>query len=188
MRQLSTYKILFSGLKEGIHEFEFTLDDCFFSFYKEGEILGGDVACRVILEKRTSLMTLTIQVNGDARVVCDRCLEEYNQNIKNEVSLFVKFGDPKTNMDDDIIYVDPDEYELELSQYLYEFTSLALPFRHVHPEDEQGNSMCNPEMLERLDCYSGDFDDSYEEDEVEEEEEVIDPRWNELKKIFDNKD
>ncbi|QZT36188.1 DUF177 domain-containing protein [Halosquirtibacter xylanolyticus] len=190
MRHLSTYKIVFSGLKEGIHEYEFLLDDKFFSFFKEGEILGGSVVAKIVFEKRTNLMTLNFDLRGNVRVVCDRCLDEYDQYIENGSSLFVKFGDPKSNIDDDIIYVDPEEYELELSQLLYEFAALALPFRHVHPESEDGESKCNPDMLDRLDSFTGDYDDDdFEDQEVEEElEEEIDPRWNELKKIFDNKD
>ncbi|MCT4672357.1 MAG: YceD family protein [Prolixibacteraceae bacterium] len=189
MRYLSTYKIVFSGLKEGIHEYEFLLDDRFFSFFKEGDILGGSVLCKVIFEKRTNLMTLTFDLEGKVRVVCDRCLEEYNQDVKNEASLFVKTGSPKDNMDDDIIYVDPDDYEIEFAQLVYEFTALALPFRHIHPDDENGDSMCDPEMLDRIESLNGQYDlEDDSEEEEEELEEEIDPRWNELKKIFDNKD
>ena len=64
-----------------------------------------------------------------------------------------------------------------LYEVITEFICISLPIRQVHPEDENGNLTCNPEMLMKLDEYL------VEEDEDEEE---IDPRWDDLNKLLGN--
>jgi uncharacterized metal-binding protein YceD (DUF177 family) len=63
------------------------------------------------------------------------------------------------------------ENELDLQQHLYEFIMLALPIKRVHPNDEEGNSTCDPVMLKKLDEL------------IVDEEPGTDPRWDELKKL-----
>ena len=57
---------------------------------------------------------------------------------------------------------------------IYEFISLEVPMRHVHPEGE-----CHGEVEELLEQYGA-------EEPGEEQEAPIDERWSELKKILDN--
>ena len=71
-------------------------------------------------------------------------------------------------------FVVPDsENEIEIAQYIYELILLSFPINFIHPDDEDGFSTCNEEMMQKLESHS--------------EPEVIDPRWNELKKLIDNK-
>jgi uncharacterized metal-binding protein YceD (DUF177 family) len=58
-----------------------------------------------------------------------------------------------------------------MSPFLYEYIHLLLPIRRVHPEDDQGNSRCDPEIIRKLKELS--------------ESHMPDPRWealNQLKK------
>ena len=70
---------------------------------------------------------------------------------------------------------------------MYEFIALSIPMKHVHAPGK-----CNKAMMGTLNKYLRvSADENAEEMEVEEEtaddkEQVIDPRWNELKKIIDN--
>ncbi len=177
MNYLSQYTIPFSGLKEGKHLFEFTADDRFFAGFEQGEIERGDVAVQVELEKRSTYMALIFTIKGEVELTCDRCLEKYMQPIKSRNRLMVKFSEEKIEDDVEIIYLHPSEYQLEVAQLIYEFIVLSLPIRHVHPDDKEGKSLCDADMLKKLDEYKTS---GREKDEPE------DPRWNELKKIIGN--
>jgi uncharacterized protein len=176
---LSEYTIAFKGLKEGNHLFEFDLDDKFFGRFDNSEVSKGQVKCWVTLTKQTTLMILKLVVEGVVELQCDRCLEDYWQPVKNESRMYIKFGHEEEDNGDDIIIIPFEEYQVNVAQYLYELTILGLPIKHVHPDDENGNSLCDPEMLEKLNEYTVEKPDI--------EEEVIDDRWKELKKLLDNK-
>lgn len=180
MNYLSKYEIPFKGLKEGNHQFKFELDDRFFEKFENSEVEKGILKAKVNLTKQSTLLILEMAVKGKVELMCDRCLNNYQQKIKNKSKLFVKFGIEAKEMSDDVIVIPLDEYHINAAQYLYELVILGLPIKHVHPDDKDGNSTCDPEMVEKLNEYLVDEEDF-------EEKHPIDDRWNELKKLLDNK-
>ncbi|MDP3180457.1 MAG: DUF177 domain-containing protein [Bacteroidota bacterium] len=173
MSILSFYNIAFKGLSQGKHFFDYEVEDKFFSEFKGGIVDSGKVNVRITLEKQSSLMILGFEVEGSVYVQCDRCLEMYDQPIKSKERIFVKFGEKEFNAGDDVIWVSVNDYQLNVAQLIYEFVCLAVPIKKVHPDDENGKTTCEPEMIEKLDKYI-----------VREEE--SNPIWNDLKKLLDN--
>ena len=174
MSILSFYNIAFKGLSQGKHVFEYEVDDKFFVEFDGGVVDEGNVNVRVTLEKQSSLMILWFDVEGTVHVQCDRCLEMYDQPIKGLERIFVKFGEKEYTEGDDVIWVSVNDYQLNLAQLIYEFICLAVPIKRVHPDDKDGNSTCDPEMIEKLEKY------------VVKEDEIKNPVWNDLKKLLDN--
>ncbi len=181
MNYLNKYNLEFNGLKEGKHTFEYKIDDKFFECFDYSEIKEGNIEVKVGLIKQTTLLRLQFELIGTVEIKCDRCLEDYTQNINYETELIVKFGHEAMDNGDEIIVIPFEEFKVELAHYLYEFIILALPIQRVHPEDENGENGCDPEMIDKLNKYVID------ESESEDEEEPIDERWSELKKLLDNK-
>ncbi len=173
----SKYNIEFKGLKEGLHEFEFKTDDSFFVNFEESLVNKGDVLTKVTLEKRSAFIKLHLKIKGWLELTCDRCLENYEQKIKNQAELFVKFGEKEFEEGENVIWVSPDEHAVNLAQILYEYISLSIPLRHIHPKDKNGKRGCNKEMLEKLKIYKQPKSD---------EEAEPDPRWEALKKMKNN--
>ena len=174
MSSQSFYSIAFKGLSQGKHVFEYEVDDKFFAEFNGGVVDEGKVNVRVTLEKQSSLMILWFDVEGTVHVQCDRCLEMYDQPIKGLERIFVKFGEKEYTEGDDVIWVSVNDYQLNLAQLIYEFICLAVPIKRVHPDDKDGNSTCDPEMIEKLEKY------------VVKEDELKNPVWNDLKKLLDN--
>jgi len=174
MSTLSFYNIAFKGLSQGRHSFDFDVDDKFFAEFDGGIIDEGKIDVRLTLEKQSSLMILDFELKGTVNVQCDRCLEMYDQSIKSQGRVFVKFGEKEFNDGDDVIWVSVNDYQLNVAQLIYEFICLAVPIKKVHPNDENGNSTCDPEMIENLSKY------------IVREDEVKNPVWNDLKKLLDN--
>lgn len=174
MSYLNCYTIPVKGLALGEHEVSYDVNDKFFKCFEDSEIQKGDVNVLVHAKKASSFIELDFDIEGNVMVTCDRCLEEYSQNIRFEGSLFVKFSSLIKEEEGDVIYVDPNEGELNLALYIYESICLSLPYQKIHPMDENGKSTCNPEMLERLEAIETNFYEEpsdNEEEEVEEEEE-----------------
>lgn len=168
------YSIPIGGLKEGKQEYDFDLGAEFFEQFEEPEITGGSLKAHVESDKRSTHADLTIRIFGTVKVPCDRCLEMMEFPVSCENKLLVKFGKVHDDVDPDIITTAADENELDLAQYFYEYILLALPIQRIHPDDEHGNSTCDPRMLKKL------------KEHVLDEEDYSDPRWDELKKLMNN--
>jgi len=174
MSSQSFYSIAFKGLSQGKHIFEYEVDEKFFSEFGGGVVDEGKVKVLVTLEKQSALMVIWFDIEGIVTVQCDRCLEMYDQPIKSQERIFVKFGEKEFSDGDDVIWVSVNDYQINVAQLIYEFVCLAVPIKKVHPDDQNGNSTCDPQMIEKLDKY------------LIKEDKVINPVWNDLKKLLDN--
>lgn len=167
------YDIPLSGLKEGSHLYDFDVDRDFFESYEGSEIKECELKIGTILVKRSTHMELTITVGGRVMIVCDRCLEDYWQEIESKNRLLIKYGNQWEEVDDEVVMIPFGESSIDLSQFIYEFAHLAIPMHRVHPENENGESTCDPLMIERL------------REHLPERDENIDPRWENLGKLKD---
>ena len=137
------FEINLNMLKQGVViERTLSLDDAFFAGLDQKEILAGDVEARVKLTPVGHNFVLDIEEDGVVRVVCDRCLEEMEQEVEVTEQVLVKLSAVE---DDDFVAVDPASGVLELSWLLYELIEINLPIVHSHQEGE-----CNPQMEELL--------------------------------------
>jgi uncharacterized protein len=168
------YTIPLSGLKDGRHTYDFEISNKFFELFVESLISQGKLHVVADLDKRPSHYDLIIRIEGSVRIECDRCLEMYNQPISCENRLLIKPGKHRDDSEPDMLTIPADEYELDISQYIYEFVHLAMPLKRIHPSDKKGNSACNPEMLQMLMKHVIDI------------EKKADPRWDELKKLMND--
>ena len=174
MQTRKEYIIQFVGLSIGEHLFEFIIRDKFFESLDYSEIKQGNINVKLSLLKQSTLMILQFEISGTTKVNCDRCTTEYNLPIQGNYKLIVKVGGNDTgNEDDDIITVAANEHELDLSQYLYEYITLSLPIKRVHPDNEKGESTCDKETLKKLKNFLIE----------EEKKDTSDPRWDDLKNI-----
>lgn len=193
MDKLKDYSIEFVGLKDARHEWDFDLNASFFELLEDTIVQSGDFKCKVILDKTATLLTFTFQINGECLHACDDCLDDIVVPVHASGKLFVKFGDEYEEQSDEIIVIKRDEYQINIAQFIYEFIVLSLPLRVVHPDDENGNSTCNPEMINKLSAYlvsevneaESDFEEEFDE-QGEDNEGEIDPRWASLKNLIDN--
>ena len=177
MERHNKYRIVYQGLSEGRHEFDFDVKDSFFEDLEYSEIKKGDLKVIVNLNKKSTFLELDFDITGNVELICDRCLDAYNQDVDYQGKLYVKFSDREESMADDVLVLTPTEHELDISHYIYESINLSIPLKRVHPENEYGEITCNPEMIERLENFKI-------EDDTEEED--IDPRWNDLRNLMAN--
>lgn len=174
----SKYNIEFKGLKEGLHDFEYEVDNTFFTHFEESLVDNGKVKIKVTLEKRSAFLKLNLNIKGWLELTCDRCLDSYQQNIKHKTELYLKFGEKNFEEGENVIWILPEEHHVNLAQIIYEYVSLSIPLRHVHPKNKNGKRDCNKEMLGKL--------KNYMHSKGETEQTLIDPRWDALKNLKNN--
>ena len=149
------FDIAFVGLKPGIHEFNYEVDDKFFVDFKEMDIKGCNANVKLTLEKNTSFMLLKFEIIGTASVTCDRCSNPILLDLWDEFNLIVKQVENAEEMNDneedpDIYYISRTESHLHIAEWIYEFVLLSVPNQRMCSEDEIGGPQCNKEILAML--------------------------------------
>ena len=150
MKIENQYIIQFKGLKEGVHHFEFSIGKPFFEEFEHLEIPDGLVEVEVELTKKSSFLELDIALSGEMQVQCDRCLGYFSMPVSFDGHLVVRFSETEKEPDDEVIFLHPEDHQLELKHYLYECISLSIPIRKVHPDLPNGEPGCDSEMIKLL--------------------------------------
>ncbi len=169
MEYLKQFVISFGGLKPGVHQFSFEVDDLFFEQFEHSEIKKGKLTIGVAFEREEKMLILNFLINGKVDVPCDRCYESFLLPVYGKERLIIKFGNDFHEENEEVLIIPVGETQIDISPFIYEFVHLLIPYRRVHPEDENGNSQCDPEVIKRID-----------EREAASEP---DPRWEVLKKL-----
>ena len=171
MGRFDKYNVDLKGLKVASLNLEFDLDNTFFGDIDGEEFQKGSVKAVVTVKKNRDLFDFSFALNGTVIVPCDRCLDDLEVDVDTENTLRVKLGEEYAD-DGDIVIVPEQDGDLNIAWYLYEFIVLALPMKRVHAPGK-----CNNEMTGKLKKHSADNEDA------DNEEQGIDPRWESLKNI-----
>lgn len=168
------YKIRYTGLPEGNHEYEYHLDGDFFKMHKDTSIENADINVKISIKKDSDrLMELYFDIKGSVNLQCDRCLEYYNQEIEVQENLLIKLGKAYFEEAENIIVWPENNPYIDLSPHIYDYIALSMPYQKIHPLDESGNTTCDMNMINKLNEYL-----------VGETHDEVDPRWNKLKNLL----
>src|SRR5690606_6093430 len=178
MKKLKDFDIPFVGLKQGKHQFDFKIKTAFFDAFEYDDFNEADVEVSLILDKKSSLLELAFEAQGYVNVNCDVCNLEYDQQVKGELHLVVKFGDEYNDENEEILIIPHGEYLINVAQYIYELIVLSVPLKRVHPGVEDGT--LSTEILDKLEKLQP-------KEEKEHKDGETDPRWDQLKKLLTDK-
>lgn len=177
MKSLQQYSIPYTGLKLGVHYFEFEVDDAFFSEFEYSLIKRADLKVELELEKQETMLILQFHISGGMKLSCDVCLADFPYQVEIQERQIAKFTEDEDLEDDteEIIVLSKNESEINVASLIYEYITLAAPYIS-RCEDEGNTEWCDREMIEKLDQLSG-------KSNKENESKDADPRWEALKKI-----
>lgn len=167
MFELPEHSIAFEGLKEGLHHFEFELEQSFFEEVSNEELNGGAVHVNLALDRRTSMLVADLELNGSIDTMCDRCNAPVSLPVKGELRQVYKLANAEVYDDDDVIAVSTNTHEINLSSAMYECLLLSVPARKVHSDGD-----CDQEIISLLNAGVEENPDNDN-----------DPRWNVLREI-----
>ncbi|MDI1354110.1 MAG: DUF177 domain-containing protein [bacterium] len=173
----SQYIIQFGGLPVGLHEFEFDVNDTFFSKIENSEIQKAELKVNALLTKQNNLLQLHFDIVGTIGVDCDRCLKYFDYPVDASEDLVIKHGQPSESTDE-ILVIAEGQDEFDVSHYLYEYIILAIPARRVPCELDETRFRCDYDVLDKLTNLAAEPDEG---------EEPNNPIWEQLNKIKFNK-
>lgn len=178
MSSLKDYNIRFSGLKLGEHSFDYELDNEFFELFEYRDFESANVKAHIDFTKKENSLELDISIRGSVNVPCDITNDPFDLPVENDLELVVKFGEEYDDSEEDILVLPSGEIEMNLAQYLYELTVLAVPLKRICPEVQRGEK--GQEVLARLE----DLHPENRKQEEKDEENETDPRWDKLKDLL----
>jgi uncharacterized metal-binding protein YceD (DUF177 family) len=173
MEQFSAFLIPFIGLKDGIHRFDFKVDNKFFEGFDFLDFQNAHIGVDLVFEKKTTLLELNFRAKGHATVPCDITTELFDLPIDTAFRLVVKFGSEQNLDDDEILILPHGSHEIQVAQYIYEMIVLSVPQKKVHPGIAEGT--LKSEILEKLKDLEPQENPSSED---------TDPRWDKLKDLL----
>ena len=174
MEKLSKYKIHLTSIAEGVHGFDYQLDQEFFEAFEHPVVQGAHINVHLNVDRKPNMLLLDFTFKGTLHVECHRCLEEFEMPVDLQKALIVKLSGNAEDVDDDQVVLAENAHEINIAQHVYDFISLSLPLKVVHPRDANGKSTCNPTALKQIEKF------------MLKEELHSDPRWEALKKINPN--
>lgn len=178
MKYLKQYRIPFSGLAAGKHDFEFEINDKFFDCYEHSLVKKGELTAKVSLEKQEGMLIVNFDINGMITLTCDVCLAEFDAPVAFQERLIVKFVNEEWDQEtDEVIILNKTDHELDIATLLYEYINVQVPY-YAKCSEQGVNITCDPEMLAKI--------STEEETQSDIDTENIDPRWAALKNIKNN--
>jgi len=159
MRHHREFQIAWLGLKEGVHDFQYevddkVLDDLGFE-HPDFENLKAKIDLK--FEKNSSFFQLHFDIGGSLDIPCDRCGDNLSVKLWDEFDLIVKLTESEEEAERqneqeeaDVVFISRGETVTDVFTWIYEFIVLSIPIQHIHPDDSEGKSTCNPEALRLL--------------------------------------
>ena len=155
MANRRAFEIAFVGLKSGVHQFNYELNDQFFIEKGAQDFGNATTNVKLSLEKNTGFMLLKFEVGGKADVTCDRCGNPLTMDLWDEFKMLVKMVDDPAEMneqeeDADVFYISKSESHINISDWIYEFVMLSIPLQRMCSKEQMGGPQCNNAVLEKL--------------------------------------
>lgn len=182
MKELSKYNIDIYGLEDKQYDYDMESGDAFFEELDQDLIEHGHFKTHVTLTKSATMIQLRFQTEGSVTLICDRSLEPFEEPIRSNERIILKFGDHNEELTEEIEIINRNTNRINVARYLFDFIALSLPIKKVHPDlrtEDDELDLLEDDEEEGILVYSSDS----AADEESAEEEKIDPRWEALKKL-----
>ena len=168
-------EIKISGLKDGNHEYHFSLDNRFLDDFSRSFFDFPELEIQVLLGFSETMIKAEILVQGEVQLICDRSLDTFRHPVSENVIHFFKFGEEEKELSDELDVISKERVQIDLDQLIYDSVALSLPSKRLHPRflNEDGD-----ENDEGIIVYS-----SIEPEENLDIENTLDPRWEKLKDL-----
>ncbi len=171
---MNLFSVNIIGLSLSKHSFEFELGRAFFQQYDSELVSEGTLKAVVALSKHETFIEAIFEIQGSVRLLCDRSLEEFDFPISTRHKLVYKYGDENKEISEEMVMIHRDSASLDLGQPMYEYITLAVPMKKLHPRFQEEDDSSEEGKL----IYTSS-DNSKDDDE----DGSVDPRWEILKKL-----
>lgn len=142
--------IKFSNFDDGVHHLE---------FQEKTEKIGlkqpffDNLFLSIAMDKSHSQIVINGKLSVNAKYICDRCDEEYVEEIRNHFQITYFFSTQfQKNEDLNLYYISPDKDKIDLTNDVKEFALLAEPMKKLCNSDCKGLCFRCGENLNVSEC------------------------------------
>ena len=155
MSRRREFEIAFVGLKPGIHEFNYLIDERFFEAFQQQDFRQCKANIKLSLDRKSSFMLLKFEIGGVLEVTCDRCNSNLPFNLWDEFNITVKMVENPEFMNDneedpDMYYIAQGESHIDVANWIYEFINLSLPMQKACEFEKMDGPHCNKNAMDVL--------------------------------------
>lgn len=133
MDVLDHFSIPYKGLKNGVHNLSFEIDDQYFKALDSDLKPGEGFSAQLELDKRADMSVAEFSITGELMLLCDRCLGEILHPIEVKNTLHIKIGEENPDQYE-VMWIKPETSSINLAQYIYECILLAKPLIVKHKD------------------------------------------------------
>ncbi|MDD8017797.1 MAG: DUF177 domain-containing protein [Bacteroidota bacterium] len=152
-------QINISNLSEGVYSYDLVEKATNLGFDDQFDEI---VAAHVTLEKSINQLLLTVKASVKGVFVCDRCADEFDENVETSFTTVYSWeNDDVTEDDDDFHVLSHDQNIIDVSDSVRDYLLLAVPAKHLC-----GKRTCEIPKQSVV------------------EKETVDPRWEKLKELI----
>ncbi len=173
------FEIAYVGLKPGVHEFNYTIDDRFFEAFMQQDFRNCKAQVKLVLDKKSGFLMLKFEIGGTLEVNCDRCNSNLPLELWDDFNITVKMVEDPEKMneqedDPDMYYIAQGDSHIDVANWIYEFINLSIPMQKTCSFEKMDGPDCNPVALDVLKKL-----------EPEEDKTKENPIWKGLEKFKD---
>ena len=169
---MPTNYIRIAGLNDGEHRQVFEIKDKFFKAYEDSEVKTGEFIVNTLVVLRGLDRKVTINIEGKiTNLLCDYCAKGLEWAISTTLNFVIKESEKEMESTDEIIYVLPNQHQVDIDHLIFEMINLSIPNKRTHNKSERKDGSCDKEMLQLIEEYAIKTNDK------------IDPRWAVLNKL-----
>ena len=155
MSRRREFEIAFVGLKPGVHEYSYSIDDKFFEAFQQQDFHNCKAHVKLLLDKKSGFMQLKFEVGGAMEVTCDRCNNNLPLELWDEFNITVKMVEEPELMngqedDPDVYYISRNESHVDVANWIYEFINLSIPMQKACDFEKMDGPHCNKVALDLL--------------------------------------
>ncbi len=179
MKGLKTYSINYASLVDGLHEFDYIINEKFWEHFEDSFVKKSNIDLHLTMNKTVHCLELEFDVQGTVEVPCDICAEDFDYEIDSVEDVIVRIVTeiPQENNELNVVYIKDGNHSLSIAQMVYEIIILCIPMKKVHQLDENDNPTCNPKVLKYLQTSEENLAQQAKENKDK------NPIWDELKKL-----
>lgn len=155
MSRRREFEIAFVGLKPGVHEYNYVIDDKFFVAFQQQDFRNCNAKVKLSLDRKSGFMLLKFELGGTMEVTCDRCNSNLPLELWDEFNITVKMVEEPDLMneqeeDPDMYYIAQGESHIDVANWIYEFINLSIPMQKACSFDDMSGPHCNKTALDVL--------------------------------------
>lgn len=126
-------------IAQSSEELVYELGADFWPLFENNLVEKGHLTATVSINKLPRNIQLLFNIQGEVSLVCDRSLEAFDYPIQVDKKVDFKLGYENKELGVDSYIITEHTCTLNIAQHLYDFVSLAIPMKKIHPRFEDVN-------------------------------------------------